>query len=567
VSGRDLVLGAVLLVVLSVFPVAWNLGGPPVTDLMEVRNLVTAREMVDTGRWLIPTMNGALRVEKPPLPTWVAAAAGIAGDFRNLWAMRAPTVLMGILGALAVAVYTRRLGASPVAALAAGLVLVSMFLYARHARQATWDVPTHAFAMAGIAAFVEAGRRRGPAFAVLSALFLSASFLSKGPVAFGVIVLPWAVSAAIWDPSLLHARRSHIAIVLVLTAIGSVAWPLYVFAHEPGHAVAVALREADAWVNRHARPVWSYSGFPVFAGAWIPAALAVLASPIFFREFFSRRDVRAAFAWLWLSLLVVSLVPAKKERYLIPVLFPLAILIALWWDREGRRARSSATRVLRAQFWFAGTAGAAAVCAVPVLFVLGKISRAEGLVAIGLVTAGMAGFVSVGRSRWALPVRAFVGTLTVAFGVMSAGWHMQDRFEKARVPPIGLQDVVRHDGLLHAPFFASHPDDLFLVWTVGRPLLPVPGSRDRLMELAAKAAASAPSPPADPSAGLTDIRAGWISDVPPDAEPVLGALRSQNVTVLVDSVSTWPTGQDRKLFYYSRVRFLTVRPAVTAPRQ
>ena len=42
-------------------------------DIMESRNLVTAREMVSDGNWLIPTMNGELRLEKPPLPTWIAA--------------------------------------------------------------------------------------------------------------------------------------------------------------------------------------------------------------------------------------------------------------------------------------------------------------------------------------------------------------------------------------------------------------------------------------------------------------------------------------------------------------
>ena len=42
-------------------------------DIMESRNLVTAREMVETGQWLVPTMNGELRLEKPPLPTWVSA--------------------------------------------------------------------------------------------------------------------------------------------------------------------------------------------------------------------------------------------------------------------------------------------------------------------------------------------------------------------------------------------------------------------------------------------------------------------------------------------------------------
>ena len=43
------------------------------TDIMETRNIVTAREIVADGNWLVPTMNGVLRIEKPPLPTWIAA--------------------------------------------------------------------------------------------------------------------------------------------------------------------------------------------------------------------------------------------------------------------------------------------------------------------------------------------------------------------------------------------------------------------------------------------------------------------------------------------------------------
>lgn len=33
-------------------------------DIMECRNLVTAREMVSDDAWLVPTMNGNLRLEK-----------------------------------------------------------------------------------------------------------------------------------------------------------------------------------------------------------------------------------------------------------------------------------------------------------------------------------------------------------------------------------------------------------------------------------------------------------------------------------------------------------------------
>lgn len=28
--------------------------------------------MANDGHWMVPTMNGELRLEKPPLPTWVA---------------------------------------------------------------------------------------------------------------------------------------------------------------------------------------------------------------------------------------------------------------------------------------------------------------------------------------------------------------------------------------------------------------------------------------------------------------------------------------------------------------
>ena len=42
-------------------------------DIMESRNMITAREMVYDGNWLTPTMNGELRLEKPPLPTWLTA--------------------------------------------------------------------------------------------------------------------------------------------------------------------------------------------------------------------------------------------------------------------------------------------------------------------------------------------------------------------------------------------------------------------------------------------------------------------------------------------------------------
>ena len=43
------------------------------TNIMECRNLISAREMVNNGHWIFTTLNNEPRYEKPPLPTWITA--------------------------------------------------------------------------------------------------------------------------------------------------------------------------------------------------------------------------------------------------------------------------------------------------------------------------------------------------------------------------------------------------------------------------------------------------------------------------------------------------------------
>src|SRR5438094_9141745 len=53
------------------------LGTPPVQRTQEARVLETAREMLGQRwhDWLIPRLNGELRLAKPPLAYWLAAGA------------------------------------------------------------------------------------------------------------------------------------------------------------------------------------------------------------------------------------------------------------------------------------------------------------------------------------------------------------------------------------------------------------------------------------------------------------------------------------------------------------
>ena len=45
-------------------------------NIMEARNFISAREMVQNHEFLLTTLNGEPRYQKPPLPTWLTAASG-----------------------------------------------------------------------------------------------------------------------------------------------------------------------------------------------------------------------------------------------------------------------------------------------------------------------------------------------------------------------------------------------------------------------------------------------------------------------------------------------------------
>ena len=54
-------------------------------NIMEARNFTTAREMLHDGNWLLTTLNGEPRYQKPPLPTWLTAISGAVFGLKNIW--------------------------------------------------------------------------------------------------------------------------------------------------------------------------------------------------------------------------------------------------------------------------------------------------------------------------------------------------------------------------------------------------------------------------------------------------------------------------------------------------
>lgn len=311
-------------------------------DIMECRNLVTAHEIASGEcTWLVPTMNGALRLEKPPLPTWIAAAVeSISPD--NLALQRVPPALSAMLWTLFLFLLVRRLTDEETAFWTA-LAFLTCYQVVLMGRTATWDVYCHAF-MTGALLFLhrifcpkehENTRWRD---AAIAGLFLGLSFLSKGPVSFFALLLPFLIAFPLlpgfsikgkWLPTLLA-----VAICIALSSW----WYIYLYLAHPTELESMFHKETGAWTNRNVRPWYYYWRFWVEAGAWAPIVLAGLFFPYWKRRLKASKTYLFVLIFLLAQLILLSLMPEKKFRYLLPMMLPMAMLTGLLlvhWHRGG----------------------------------------------------------------------------------------------------------------------------------------------------------------------------------------------------------------------------------------
>ena len=173
----------IFLTVLCILLFFTGLGSTSLWDADETSNARAAVEMMERGDYVVPTLNGSLRTDKPPLHYWfMIAAFRIFGT--NEFAARFFTAVFGLLTVLLVnEVGTRVFGRT--GGFISGLALACAFLFSVSSRAATTDAYLIFFTnLAVFAAFFSARR---PALAVLSWISMGFAVLAKGPVG---IVLP-----------------------------------------------------------------------------------------------------------------------------------------------------------------------------------------------------------------------------------------------------------------------------------------------------------------------------------------------------------------------------------------
>lgn len=315
-------LSAVVLLMLLV-----HLQVPNIT-IMEARNFITAREMVQDNHWILTTINGDARYQKPPLPTWLTAFSGILFGINNVWALRLPAALMVLFSGMCIYYLSLKLKLPKIQSLNNSLILVTSFYIFAIIIEAPWDIFAHGFMLAGLYFLFQFFEENKALWknALLAAFFVGLSLLSKGPVSLYVLFLPFLISYGIVFKFKGFKAKflPLISFVLLFLIIGGW-WFLYVRLADPKAFLEISTKETDNWSSYNIKPFYYYWNFFIQSGLWAIPAFISLLYPYLIKRVENKKAYQFSFWWTIIAVILLSLIPEKKARYLVPALIPLAI--------------------------------------------------------------------------------------------------------------------------------------------------------------------------------------------------------------------------------------------------
>ena len=340
-----------VLLALTVFTFFFLLGSRALNEPDEGRYSEIAREMIETGNWLVPHFWYLPHLDKPPMTYWlVAASMKLFGQ--NEWAVRLPLALAGISGVwvawlLGCSIGGRRVG------LWSALILQSSLLYFVMARMLTPDIFLTQFVAWAMYFFWRSWLALNSQFAIHNSQFfgwhlagwvaIALGFLTKGPVA---LVIPLIALAALviyrWKTFsqkklLLGGLVGGLALFLVL----AMPWFLAIFQRVPdafhymvfsqaaGHLLGTTIK------NRHGNFFYFFGILVVGLLPWI-----WLLGWLWRRAYWRSLDVKSKDAWVLLNAWAVftfalfSFSQAKLPAYILPIFPAIAVLIALRFFNE-----------------------------------------------------------------------------------------------------------------------------------------------------------------------------------------------------------------------------------------
>ena len=315
------------IVILVILMLGFSISTIDIT-IMEARNFITAREMIEDGNWFLTTMNGEPRYQKPPLPTWLTAISALLFGIKSLFALRLPAMIMvAVIGVFAYLLSFKLLDKSTHSLINA-LITITSFYVVAIIIEAPWDIFTHGFMLIGIYYLFQVFEKENTnwKFIFLASFGIGLSILSKGPISFYALLLPFLIAYGLtYKYRNIKKKILPIVILLVLGVLIGGTWYVFVRLADPEAFVAIAERETANWSSYNVKPFYYYWSFFTQSGLWTIPAFVSLLYPYLKSRVSNLKVYKFSFYWTITAVILLSIIPEKKSRYLMPVLIPLAI--------------------------------------------------------------------------------------------------------------------------------------------------------------------------------------------------------------------------------------------------
>jgi len=308
-------------------------------ETSEGRYAESAREMVERGNWLEPTLGYRPHWTKPPLAYW-AIAGGIELLGSNEWGVRLYNAGAFFLAVLVVAYLGVTLWGKTTGLLA-GLIYASSLFPVLGAYAVTTDMLLTLWEVSAVACYIKAYRGlpsvKGTTWIVAMWLLFGLGFLTKGPP----VLIP-LIPILVWHFQQEHKLRIANPWGIFLFLLTGFSWYVAVCLRHPGLlsyflGQEVVARMTSSSVHNHQ---W-YKPFVIYlpaltlgAGPWLYFGLKLLWQKRLARPSVLwsclRKGTHSSFLLLWLilPLILFFLVKSRLELYVLPLYAPVALAIA-----------------------------------------------------------------------------------------------------------------------------------------------------------------------------------------------------------------------------------------------
>lgn len=339
-SFRESRLGhGIVLAAIWAFLTLPSLGATSLWDIDEGLNAEAAREMYESGNWIVPTFNFQPRTAKPALLYWLQVAS-----YRQFGVNEFSARLPSAVAALAVALLTYELGRRMFNAgtgLLAAIILLTSIQVAVLAHAATPDMLMLSGIMLAFALFWHGYQFDGRFWLVTAGVGSAIAVLAKGPVG---VALPGLVLALFLLTRGQCSRWFNWRLLAGAAIFCAIALPWYILV---GSETRGAFLRGFWWkenvgrfmepLDTHAGPLWFYPAVLLFGFApWsvflIPTVWNAI-KEIRQADSPARLPQRLLVIWVAAYVLFFSLAATKLPNYILPTYPALALLTGRLLDR------------------------------------------------------------------------------------------------------------------------------------------------------------------------------------------------------------------------------------------